>query len=224
MKKIHLLLCAIVAILASCTPSPEEKAEQLVAESLKGTLYHPDSYEPISTTLDSAFINFENLAQFGVVCSELGEQIQQQEEYQRELRSAESSISIYAPDGYYYSEHSRVKYNQYKEECEEYQRKLEKLTPKIEASVAELRNLSDNLASEEFTGWFVTHRFTSKNGANTVTLPGHMIFICDKELTKCGSGMDAEDFEKFFELVGEIKNLETNEDVIDFFKEANFLL
>ena len=57
MKKLHLLLCAIVAILASCTPSKEEKAEKIVAETVKDYLYHPDSYEAIATRVDSMFID-----------------------------------------------------------------------------------------------------------------------------------------------------------------------
>ena len=48
MKK-FLVLSALV--ITSCTPSNEEKAEKLVKETLKDYLYHPDSYEPISTRL-----------------------------------------------------------------------------------------------------------------------------------------------------------------------------
>ena len=112
MKKLQLLFCAVALIMISCTLSNEEKAEKLIQESLKGTLYHPESYKSISTQVDSAFINFENLAKVGELCEELGDLLDKESEYQREYRSAESSKSIYAPNGWYYDEHSRVKYNQ----------------------------------------------------------------------------------------------------------------
>ena len=54
MKK-FLVLSALV--ITSCTLSNEEKAEKLVKETLKDYLYHPDSYEPISTRVDSMFID-----------------------------------------------------------------------------------------------------------------------------------------------------------------------
>ena len=59
MKKviITLLFCAIALIMTSCTLSNERKAEKLVKETLKNYLYHPNSYEPISTRVDSMFID-----------------------------------------------------------------------------------------------------------------------------------------------------------------------
>ena len=65
MKKLKLLFCAVALVFTSCTLSNEDKAEKLIKESLKGTLYHPESYEPISTRVDSAFINIENLVKVG---------------------------------------------------------------------------------------------------------------------------------------------------------------
>ena len=57
MKKaiVTLSLCTVALIMTSCTLSNEEKAEKLVKETLKDYLYHPDSYEPISTKVDSMF-------------------------------------------------------------------------------------------------------------------------------------------------------------------------
>ena len=54
---ITLLSCAVALVMTSCTLSNEEKAEKLVKETLKDYLYHPDSYEPISTKVDSMFID-----------------------------------------------------------------------------------------------------------------------------------------------------------------------
>ena len=224
MKKLQLLFCAVALIMTSCTLSNEEKAEKLIQESLKGTLYHPESYKSISTQVDSAFINFENLAKVGELCEELGDLLDKESEYQREYRSAESSKSIYAPNGWYYNEHSRVKYNQYKQECEEYKTKLEKIAPKIATAISELREVSQNLYSDKFTGWIVSHRFTSKNGANTMTIPGDMIFVCDTEFTCCGNGMDSDTFEKLFKFIKKISEAESDQELKEEIKESKYSL
>ena len=222
MKKLQLLFCAVALIFTSCTLSNEEKAEKLIQESLKGTLYHPDSYEPISTRVDSAFINFEQLATFGEICEELTDLLDKEQEFQRNLKSAESTMSIYAPTRYYYSEHSRVEYNQHKQEYEEYKAKLEKLAPKIDSALSELRKVSNDIYSEEFTGWIVSHRFTSKNGANTMTMPGDMVFVCDTEFTRCGNGMDSDAFEKLFKFIKKISEAETDEELKEEIMESKY--
>lgn len=222
MKKLQLLFCAVALIFTSCTLSNEEKAEKLIQESLKGTLYHPDSYEPISTRVDSAFINFEQLATFGEICEELTDLLDKEQEFQRNLKSAESTMSIYAPTRYYYSEHSRVEYNQHKQEYEEYKAKLEKLTPKIDSALSELRKVSNDIYTEEFTGWIVSHRFTSKNGANTMTMPGDMVFVCDTEFTRCGNGMDSDAFEKLFKFIKKISEAETDEELKEEIMESKY--
>ena len=220
MKKLKLLFCAVALVFTSCTLSNEDKAEKLIKESLKGTLYHPESYEPISTRVDSAFINIENLVKVGELFEELGNLLIKESEYQREMLSAERSKSIYAPSGWYYDSHSQTMYNQYKQEFEENKAKLEKIAPKIATTIDELKEVSKNIYSEEFTGWIVTHRFTSKNGANTMTIPGNMIFVCDTEFTRCSNGIDYDAFEKTFKLIKKVSEAETDEDLRELFLES----
>ena len=220
MKKLKLLFCAVALVFTSCTLSNEDKAEKLIKESLKGTLYHPESYEPISTRVDSAYINIENLVKVGELFEELGNLLIKESEYQREMLSAERSKSIYAPSGWYYDSHSQTMYNQYKQEFEENKAKLEKIAPKIATTIDELKEVSKNIYSEEFTGWIVTHRFTSKNGANTMTIPGNMIFVCDTEFTRCSNGIDYDAFEKTFKLIKKVSEAETDEDLKELFLES----
>ena len=54
MKKIfYLALVAIVMV--ACGQSQEQKAEYLIKESLKKSLYKPETYKPVETKVDSAF-------------------------------------------------------------------------------------------------------------------------------------------------------------------------
>ena len=75
----------------------------------------------------------------------------------------------------------------------------------------------------EFTGWAVSHRFRSLNGAGSMTIPGEMIFFCDEEFTTCG-GYETDKFEDFVKNLNAVDEATSDEDVIDYFKENNFLL
>ncbi len=78
MKKI-LFFAALVILFGSCTKSPEQKANALIKEYLEKTLYHPDTYAPTNTELDSAFTPYDDpvfyektlkLAKLGVLIEE----------------------------------------------------------------------------------------------------------------------------------------------------------
>ena len=192
MKK-FLVLSALV--ITSCTLSNEEKAEKLVKETLKDYLYHPDSYEPISTRVDSMFID---------------------------VTTIEPTMDIFAPNGYS-SQYSRGEYSRAKKEKEEAKSDLNKYTKKLSEQLAFLKENVAKYHKGEFTGWAVSHRFRSLNGAGSMTIPGEMIFFCDEEFTTCG-GYETDKFEDFVKILNAVDEATSDEDVIDYFKENNFLL
>ena len=91
MKK-FLVLSALV--ITSCTLSNEEKAEKLVKETLKDYLYHPDSYEPISTRVDSMFIDVTTIEPIMKISDEIKNLISKINRCERKIESAESSMEI----------------------------------------------------------------------------------------------------------------------------------
>ena len=106
MKKLFLLLSVIMT---SCTLSNEEKAEKLIKETLKDYLYHPDSYEPISTRVDSMFIDVTTIEPIMEISDEIKDLISKINRSERKIESAESSMDIWAPNGYS-SQYSRGEY------------------------------------------------------------------------------------------------------------------
>ena len=56
-----------------------------------------------------------------------------------------------------------------------------------------------------------------------MTIPGEMIFFCDEEFTTCG-GYEIDKFEDFVKILNAVDEATSDEDVIDYFKENNFLL
>lgn len=224
MKKaiVTLSLCAVALIMASCTLSNEEKAEKLVKETIKDYLYHPDSYEPISTRVDSMFIDVTTIEPIMKISGEISDLISKIDKCEMDIESAETSMNIYAPDGYS-SRFTRGKYARAKKEKEEAQSDLDKYTKKLSGEVASLKENVAKYHKGEFTGWAVSHRFRSLNGAGSMTIPGEMIFFCNKEFTNC-VGYEVSKFEEFAKILKAVDEATSNEDIMDYFKDNSFLL
>lgn len=224
MKKaiVTLSLCAIALIIASCTSSNEEKAEKLVKETLKDYLYHPDSYEPISTRVDSMFIDVTTIEPIMKISGEVSNLISKIDKCKMDIESAESSMNIYAPDGYS-SRFTRGEYAQAKKEKEDAQSDLNKYAKKLSGKIASLKENVAKYHKGEFTGWAVSHRFRSLNGAGSLTIPGEMIFFCDKEFTNC-IGYEMGKFKEFAKILEIVDEATSDEDIMDYFKDNSFLL
>ncbi len=222
MKKLQLLFCAVALVMTSCTLSNEEKAEKLVQETLKDYLYHPDSYEAISTRVDSMFIDVTAIEPIMEISEEIKDLLSKINRCEREIESAESSMDIWTPNGYS-SQYSRGEYARAKKEKEEAQSNLEKYNKKLSAQLTSLKENVAKYHKGEFTGWAVSHRFKSLNGAGSMTIPGEMIFFCDEEFTTCG-GYEADKFQKFVDVLTAVDEAISDDDILDYFKENSFLL
>ena len=167
MKK-FLVLSALV--ITSCTLSNEEKAEKLVKETLKDYLYHPDSYEPISTRVDSMFIDVTTIEPIMKISDEIKNLISKINRCERKIESAESSMDI-CPQWLFFSILSWRVFTS-KKEKEEAKSDLNKYTKKLSEQLAFLKENVAKYHKGEFTGWAVSHRFRSLNGAGSMTIPG----------------------------------------------------
>ena len=56
-----------------------------------------------------------------------------------------------------------------------------------------------------------------------MTIPGEMIFFCDKEFTNC-VGYEVSKFEEFAKILKAVDEATSNEDIMDYFKDNSFLL
>lgn len=219
MKNLFILLAVFMT---SCTLSNEEKAEKLIKETLEGYLYHPDSYEPLSTRVDSMFIDVTVIEPIMEVSDEIKDLISKINECEGEIESAETSMDIWAPDGYS-SQYSRGKYARAKKDKEEAKSDLDKYTRKLSEQLVSLKENVAACQKGEFTGWVVSHRFRSLNGAGSMTIPGEMIFFCDEEFTTCHT-YEVDKLENFVTILGVVDGAASDEDIMDYFKENSSLL
>lgn len=224
MKKviIPLLFCAVALILSSCTLSNEEKSEKLIKETLKGYLYHPDSYESIFTRVDSMFIDVATIDSIMEISDEIRYLIYKINRREGEIESAESSMDLWAPRDYS-SQYSRGEYARAKKERDEAQSDLDKYTKKLSEQLASLKENVAKYHKGEFTGWAVNHRYRSLNGAGSMTIPCEMIFFCDEEFTTC-VGYDADKFEGFAKVLEVVDKATSDEDIMDYFREDRFVI
>lgn len=227
MNNKHLLFFVFIFIIASCSTTPEvptneEKAENLVSGYIKDYLTYPDSYEAISTKIDSSFVNvsrMEEIVELSEECSELYDKITTLEQ---RIEYAQSKMEIYSARDSYYSEHSKGEHNRAKAEKEEYELEIKYLSPKLEEKVLALRNSTSNLYDNEFNGWAVTHRFRCKNDYGTQMPPQEMVFLCDVNFENC-QAWTAKQINCFFKIIECINESDTDKILLNNLQELRFL-
>ena len=111
-----LLGALLVTLFASCSKSLEDKANTLIEEDIKKTLYHPETYDPAETQVDSAFTPFDDPVFYEktIQLCKIGMSI---DEYDRKMKSAKSSMSIWSRP--YQSAYSKNEYQEAKDEYDE---------------------------------------------------------------------------------------------------------
>lgn len=139
-----------------------QKAAETIAKKLVcENLYYPDSYDPVNTTVDSAFCGYMTDADCINAAVELIDL----------LPAYESAKSIYE-DEHIYNKDRIKSLNKTKE-----------LQPKIEKQMQIIRNRSTT-RDGEFIGWQVIHRYRAKNQIGVVNF-GNELFVLDSSMSQC---------------------------------------
>ena len=202
MKKTLLIILGI-ALFDSCSISPEKKAEVLIKKELMKSLYKPDTYNPIETSIDSAFspkddpVLFEKLQELVNIAKEI-------ESNKFDQKHAKSSMAIWG--GPYQSAFDRNQYSEAKEDYEKATKNIEKATEKGQKLGVELRTMLNK--KPEFLGWKATHNYRADNNAGN-TLIGNTVYIIDKNFEKVLFSCEDEEYKIIQEGIDTIlENLE----------------
>lgn len=185
MKKILFVTIATL-VFVGCTMSPEKKAASIAEKAVKASLYHPNSYDPIGTVVDSAFAPVDDPDFFEKTLKlyELGIEM---EDCDSEMKHAKFSMMIWSGS---WDAYSKNEYNQRKEEYEKYAAKMETLQKKVEKLSEEMKGIAEQ--GRNFIGWKVTHSYRAQNNAGQ-TLIGESVFILDPEMTQILAGYNTDD-------------------------------
>lgn len=207
MKKI-LLLIGIAAFFASCGNSPESKANALIEKELRKQLYKPDTYNPIETSIDSAFSPKDD----PVIIEKMKELIplgEDFEKYQNDVKHAKSSMAIW--EGPYQSSFGRNNYEEAKSDYDQASANLEKATAKVQKLLLELDSLLNK--KPKFVGWKATHNYRADNNIGS-TLIGNSVYIIDENFEKILFSCEEEvykEYQKGLELLKEQINEQKQE-------------
>ncbi len=230
MKKKYLLFIAIVFMLVSCNTAPyiptnEERAENLVSNCIKDWLTYPESYETVSTRIDSSRINVSKMVEIIKLTKECTELYNKIETLEHRINWAQSEMILNKPERYsseYLKESSRVDYNRAKAEKEEYELEFKQLNPKLEEKVLALRNSTNDLYDSEINGWAVTHRFRCQNDYGAQMPPQEMLFFCDLNFERC-QGWTVEQIEYFFKIIEHVKEFKTDKALLKNLQDIRYI-
>lgn len=210
-------------LIASCAPTNEDRAEKLVSDCIKDYLTYPDSYESISTKIDSTRVNVSKIEEILEQTKEVASLDSKIRSLEFDVESAQSTMEIYAPDGYYYSDFQRGQYNRAKAEYEKHKTNLQQLTEKLKSKVQDLRVAAENLDDAENNGWIVTHRYRSKGDNGEQLPPQEMVFFCDLEFNHC-QGWMSQQYEFISKIINYIVESESDEELLDNISGVQYLL
>lgn len=214
-----LLGALLITLFVSCGKSPEEKANALIEDDIKKVLYHPETYDPAETQIDSAFTPFDDPVFYEktVQLCKLGMSI---DECDRKMKNAKSSMSIWS--GPYQSAFGRNEYQEAKNEYDENERNKKSIEAKVKKLATELKTLTEN--EQQFIGFRARHRYRANNNAGQ-TIFGETKYLFDKSLSKIVASydMDSEEYKTvqiiYKQMLGEDVVLESEElDNSDFHK------
>lgn len=180
MKNI-LAIITMIMLFAACANSYEDKADALIKESMKKTLFHPETYRPVSTVLDSAFSPFDDpafyektlqLCKLGVAISD----------YDEKAKDAKTDIARYKDYlRIMYSSADKERLNQAQEEYNKYLEDKEKATKKVVTLGEEVK--AEMKKKPQFIGCKAMHRFHANNNAGQTT-SGEHLYLFDKDVKK----------------------------------------
>ena len=203
-----------VLALTSCVSSPEDKANKLIEEHIKTCLYKPESYQFVSTQVDSAFTPYCDPAfhEKLLKLNKISEEIESCEsEIEREESAASTSKSIMTIYSDCYTAHSRNEYQENKKEYQEHLANIKKLTADKEELLAKGKKVYSKIQSEmqkepKFIGFQAFHRYRANNNAEQ-TLMGDAYYVFDKDFTKIMLVYDVEssEFKAIDQIITELK-------------------
>jgi len=198
MKK-FIYLSFLTLVLVACSQSQEQKAEALIKESLKKSLYKPETYKPVETKVDSAFAPYDDPAFFEEL-AELGKMNSEYEDLEEKAKRAKSSMAIWS--GPYQTAFGRNEYQEAKEEYDEANAQIDKLKTKGKKQYEKVVSM---LQSErKFIGYKALHNYRADNNAGN-TLIGNTIFFINQNFTEVLYSMEAEEYEQVQNAISQFK-------------------
>lgn len=192
-------MALVAIIMVACGQSQEQKAEALIKESLKKSLYKPETYKSVETKVDSAFAPYDDPAFFEEL-AELGKMDNEYAELEEKAKSAKSSMSIWS--GSLQSAFGRNEYQEAKKEYEEAIARIEKLKTKGRKQYEKVAKMLQG--ERKFIGYKAVHNYRADNNVGN-TLIGNTIFFIDENFTEVRYSLEVEEYNQIQESISQLE-------------------
>lgn len=193
MKKFSFAILLAILFVA-CNQSPEKKIEALVKNEVKNTLFKPDSYDPISTKVDSAFAPYDDPALFEEM-STLIKLSSDFSELEEEVKNAKSSMAIWNGGK---SAFNKNEYQEAEDKYNEASGRLEKLRAKVQKSYDTVYSILQT--DKRFIGYKALHSYRADTNAGE-TLIIQTIYYVDKDLKDVQYALELEEYNQMQESI-----------------------
>lgn len=198
MKKIF-YFAFVTFVMAACGQSQEQKAEALIKDILKKSLYKPETYKPVETKVDSALAPYDDPAFFEEL-AELGKMNSEYADLEEKAKHAKSSMSIWS--GPYQTAFGRNEYQEAKAKYDEANTKIEKLKTKGRKQYEKVAKMLQG--ERKFIGYKAVHNYRADNNAGN-TLIGNTIFFIDENFTEVRYSLEVEEYNQIQEAINQFK-------------------
>lgn len=206
MKKIAFAIFAVSGLFVSCQTSIEDRAADLIKESVCKSLYQPESYESVEIQLDSAFAPYD-LPEFYDAWLKIPEIYKDYTLAQNKVEVEKSIIPV-SPVSF------GSRSNKY--ESEAYENALKSLEFETKRFQKAFKNIGAIVERDSvFVGYKAQHKYRAKDDSGK-TFFGEELFFFNKEMNQIVAKYDMKD-EKFIAMK---KTQEMLKDVIELMVEA----
>lgn len=197
MKKI--LYFVLLLLLCACGQSQVQKAESLIKQSLKKTLYKPETYKPVETKLDSAFAPYDDPSFYDEI-AKLGEMNSDYEELEEKAKQAKTTMALWS--GPYQTAFGKIHYQDAKDEYDETNAQMEKVEAKALKQLEKVRAILQE--GRKFIGYKAIHNYRADNNMGN-TLIGNEVFFIDKDLTEVIFTLDVDEYNQIQKAMSQLK-------------------
>ena len=203
MKYSYFVVVVLFFVLFSCK-SKEEKASELIKSEMFKTLHDFSSYEPIETTIDSAYTSFYRDRAILAKAYSIKILFKKGDEKLEAAKRAQEEMDVW---GDRYSSYSSTKWDQAKEKAYKNVDEVKLILKEVKKAQNETYELIRDF-TPELCGWEVKHKFRCKNRGGNYYL-SYRLFIIDFDFKKIIYTENLEDKELIDvrKLIDEIKTI-----------------
>ena len=170
------LIFLSLALLPACTVSKENKAKQVARTAMNQILVDFESYQPVKTTVDSAFVSVYTDPVITKAAHELTDLAAKRKDVDADYDFARQSVSIWQD---HWDAYSREQHNQAIGELNEFRSQLNDIDKDMAEQKEIIRNRAKEIKEGAFYGWTIHHRFRCKTADGETLTLNDAIIVAD---------------------------------------------